>query len=104
MKKNLVTKYNAAKEIYEKAKKKKFKKDAEDKVDAYNWWRIAEEKRGRAQDEHGRNLVKTMLDCVLTESRSNPEKVTGAMCNVMGNIDGKLYLYIYDLFFPPTTE
>lgn len=88
----MVLKFDTAKETYEKAMKKKMEKEAQDKVEAYNAWRIEEEKKGRAQDEHGRSLVKTMLDY----AKSGSPLVTQSMCNVMGNVDGN---YIYNFFF-----
>lgn len=88
LKKNLVLKYDTAKQVYDKALKKKLEKEAETKVEAYNTWRIAEEKKGRAQDEHGRNLVKIMQECV--KDTPNCEPVIAAMSNVVGNVDGKL--------------
>lgn len=92
-----MTKYEAAKEIYEKAKKKKLQKDAEDKMEAYNAWRAGEEKKGRLQDEHGRNLVKAMLESV---KLAQSEPVTSSMCNVIGNVDGKLFCNNDRPFFP----
>lgn len=86
LKKNLAVKYDVAKEAYEKAKKKKQEKEAEEKVEAYNAWRAGEERRGRLQDEHGRNLVKSMLDAVKS---AQSEPVIVSMCNVLGNLDGK---------------
>ena len=91
LKKNLTIKYEKAKDAYEKARKKKLQKDAADKVDAYNAWRIAEEKKGRTQDEHGKNLVKIMTD--LVKAKSPREPVTESMCNVIGNVDGMLHFF-----------
>lgn len=80
-------KLETAKEMYEKALKKKNKQDDEERLEAYNNWRIEEEKKGRAIDEHGKNLVKKMMDCVKESKR---EPVTESMCHVMGNVDSKL--------------
>lgn len=82
-------KLEAAKKAYEKAMKEKMEKDAKDKVEAYNAWRVAEEKKGRDQDEHGRSLVKIMQD----NARSG-SPVTQSMCNVIGNVDGNEYIDI----------
>ena len=68
---------------------KKAEKDQANKIEAYNAWRTAEEKRGKAQDEHGRNLVKTMLERVKAFPPKEP--ATESMCYVMGNVDGKSY-------------
>lgn len=87
LKKNLMLKLAKAEAIYETAQKKKDKKDSEDRLEAYNNWRMGEEKKGRTQDEHGRSLVKVMMDCVRS---ANPrEPVVESMCNVIGNVDGK---------------
>lgn len=85
-------KLDNAKIVYEKALKRKQDNDAEEKVEAYNSWRMAEEKKGKAQDEHARKLVKVMLEAV--RSASPPEPVTESMCNVMGNLDG-IFLKMY---------
>ena len=88
LKKNLVVKLNAASASYDAAMKKKLEQDALDKVEAYNTWRLEEEKRGKAQDDHGRILVKKMMETV----RAAPEnKVSECMCSVLGNVDGKLF-------------
>lgn len=87
LKKKLVAKFDVAKNIYDKALQMKMEQQARDKVEAYNAWRIAEEQKGRAQDDHGRNLVKIMLDKAKSETSKNA--VTLPMCNVMGNVDGK---------------
>ena len=59
-----MVKLETAKNLYEKAQRKKEKKDAEERLEAYNAWRMGEEKKGRIQDEQGRNLVKAMMECV----------------------------------------
>lgn len=87
LKKNLVLKLEKAKIVYEKALKSKLDRDAADKVEAYNTWRAQEEKRGRAQDDHGKSLVKVMIDRVKAASPREP--VTESMCNVLGNSDSK---------------
>ena len=88
LKKKLIVKFENAKKANDQAQKKKAEKIAADKIEAYNAWRAAEDKRGRTQDEHGRNLVKTMLERV--KSVTPKEPVTESMCYVMGNVDGKL--------------
>ena len=98
LKKNLVLKLDQAKLVYEKALKNKVEKDAADKVEAYNNWRAQEEKRGRAQDEHGRNLVKIMMDRIKSASPRDP--VAESMCNVIGNTDGTVNILLY--FFKNT--
>lgn len=87
LKKSLVVKLEAATLAFDAALKEKKEKDARDKVDAYNNWRMQEEKKGRAQDEHGKGLVKVMLDAV---KAAPPNPVNSAMCNVMGNVDGNI--------------
>lgn len=84
MKKKLISKFEQAKVANDKAQKKKAEEIAEHKIEAYNAWRLSEQKKGKAQDEHGRNLVKTMLEQV----KSAKEPVKEAMCHVMGNVDG----------------
>lgn len=91
LKKNLIVKLEKAKDLYEKALKNKKKEEDEERLEAYNIWKKGEEKKGRAQDEHGKGLVKVMMDC-LKESPHEP--VIESMCNVMGNVDGKLIYQI----------
>ena len=86
LKKNLVVKLDVAKEVYDKALKQKIEQESRDKVEAYNAWRIAEEQKGREQDDHGRSLVKSMLDTAKSATTRNP--VTESMCKVVGNVDG----------------
>lgn len=83
-----MVKLEVAKDLYGKALTKKSRKEAEEKVAAYNAWRNTEEQKGRAQDEHGRGLVKVMLENVKSATPRNP--VTESMCHVMGNVDCKL--------------
>lgn len=83
----MVAKFEVAKEKYEIALQKKIEMDGKEKVEAYNKWRMEEEKRGRAQDEHGKNLVKVMLQSVKS---APPNAVSSSMCNVMGNLDSRL--------------
>ena len=91
LKRNLVLKFEAAKVKYDAAMVAKSKKDAQDKVEAYNIWRQEEEKRGRAQDEHGKSLVKVMLDCAKTEDPPNP--LNRSVANVLANVDGMCFIY-----------
>lgn len=88
LKKKLVLKLENARSVYEKALQRKNEKEAEEKVEAYNSWRHAEEKKGRAQDDHAKGLVKIMIDTVKSASPRQP--VIESMCNVIGNMDGNL--------------
>ena len=87
----MVLKLEGAREAYEKALKRKLDQEADEKVEAYNNWRLAEEKKGRAQDDHGKNLVKIMYEAV--KSTSSHEPVTVAMSNVIGNTDGNYLIF-----------
>ena len=88
-----MAKLEVAKAAYEKALKMKNENKAQEKIDAYNAWRISEEQKGRAQDEHGRNLVKIMVDSAKSATPRN--LVNESMCNVMGNVDGKDIFVVY---------
>lgn len=87
LKNNLVLKFDKAKNKFAAAMEIKKKQDIQDKVEAYNAWREEEEMRGRAQDEHGRSLVKAMMETVKTSD--SPQAVNKSMCSVLGNVDGK---------------
>lgn len=86
-KKTLIHKYDSAKELYEVEKKRREEAKASAKLEAYNNWRLEEEKKGRQQDEHSKNLVKKMMKALKT-SDENPDTVSNCMCSVLGNIDG----------------
>lgn len=94
MKNTLLQKYDSAKKLYDMEKKKRDEMKDLAKVEAYKNWRLEEEKKGRAQDEHSKSLVKKMMDSV-REAEPNP--VIKSMCAVIGNLDSmckKKYFFL----------
>lgn len=87
LKKKLLPKLEAAKELYETEKNNRAEAKAQAKIEAYNNWRLEEEKKGKFQDAHAKSLVKKMMDAVATKDL---DLFYPAMALVLGNLDGKL--------------
>ena len=88
----MTNQYDKAKQAYDIAMVKLSEEKAEAKLAAYNNWRAEQERKGKAQDDHSRGLVKKMGEMVI---RNQPGPVTESMCNVLGNMDCKfIYTYI----------
>ena len=86
--KNLLLKFNVAIDRYDDEVKRREKVKEKAKINAYETWRKEEERRGKAQDDHSKCLVK-MLTLAVKASPSNP--VNEAMSKVLGNMDGKFH-------------
>lgn len=89
LKKNLLHKFNVAKELVDAEVKKREAARAQAKIDAYNNWLAEEHEKGKAQDEHSRSLVKVLKQAVKA-GPSTP--VEAASSNVLANMDGKYFL------------
>lgn len=91
LKKNLLKKYNIAKAQFEDAQKKLEDEKALAKLEAYKNWRLEEDRKGKAQDDRGRNLVKVMLQA----AKSDPNPIEEPKCNVLGNVDGNYFFFFF---------
>ena len=89
LKKNLLHKLTVAEELLDAEIKKREAVREQAKIDAYNNWLAEEQQKGKAQDDHSKNLMKILKQAVKV-GPSNP--VEAATANVLGNMDGNLYL------------